>query len=157
MIMKCNPLEIYEFDHNNYQDGIIRTLVAKDVGGHHYRIENESRSYLIKLRLIEGNSIRKCDYLILNCTAQNAYFIELKGQNLGDAVIQIESTLNSLGIRLSSFKFYCRIVQTRVIGATQQADKQRLVNYLNKKHKPNIEGKATDLVKIGSRKLIEII
>jgi hypothetical protein len=157
MIENCNPLGINEFHQDNYQEGMDRVLVARDVGGHHYRIENESRNYLIKLRLIEDQNNRKCDYLVLNCSTRNAYFVELKGQNLSDAVRQIEATLNALGKRLSTFKFYCRIVQTKVIGATQQADRERLVKYLKDKHKANIEGKVAELVKVGSQVLIDKI
>ena len=95
--------------------------------------------------------------MILNCTDKKAFFVELKGQNLSDAVNQIQSTLKLLSPRLTDFKFFCRIIQTRVIRSTNQSDKETLIKYLKDKHKSNIEGKITDLVKIGSQTLIEII
>jgi hypothetical protein len=156
MSVNCNPLNDEEFDQEKFQAGIIKVLIAKDKGQHHFRVENESDHYLVKLRLIENN-VKKCDYLVLDCSKQNVFFIELKGQNLGDAIKQIESTISVFASKIKQFKFYCRIVQTKVIGATQQNDKEKLVKYLNDKHRSNIEGKATDLVKIASQKLIEII
>ena len=157
MIENCNILKEDEFDPQKYQQGLIKILIAQDKGSHHFRIENKSGHYLLKLRLIERQNNRMCDYLILNCSEKKAFFVELKGQNLSDAVMQIQSTLKTLSPRLSAFKFFARIVQTRVIRSTNQLDKESLIKYLKEKHKSNIEGKITDLVKIGSEKLIETI
>jgi hypothetical protein len=149
MSSNCNPLKPEEYDNELFQCGFVKTLIAKDRGRHHYQIQNISNHYLVRLRLVEEQR-RKCDYLILDCSSQKAFFVELKGQNLGDAVKQIESTLAAISPRLISFHFYCRIVQTRVIKASNQNDKERLIRYLKENHKENIQGSVTDLVKIGS-------
>ncbi|HEV7379066.1 MAG TPA: hypothetical protein VGN64_04685 [Dyadobacter sp.] len=157
--MNCNPLTLKEYDNapDKYQYGQLSVLVVKDKGQHHYRIDNRSRNYLVKLRLNEVNQTRRCDYLILDCSFQNVYFVELKGQNLSDAFSQIETTIESFSPRFQNYKFYCRVVQTKVIAATQQGDKERLIKYLKTKHKANLQGSVTDLIKIGSQKLIEVI
>ena len=69
MSENCNPLHKNEYDQENYQEGKVKVLIAKDKGQHHFRVENESSHYLIKLRLLEEN-IKKCDYLILDCSDQ---------------------------------------------------------------------------------------
>ena len=157
MTENCNILNDGEFDARKYQNGIIKILIAQDKGQHHFKIDNESGHFLVKLRLIEEQNNRKCDYLILDCTDKKAFFVELKGQNLSDAVIQIKSTLKLLSPRLTKFRFLCRIVQTRVISSTKQLEQNKLISYLEEKHKSNIEGKSTETVRIESQKLIEII
>jgi hypothetical protein len=157
MSKNCNPLNRSEFDDSQSHGDSRSVLIVKDKGQQHLRIENDSKHYILKLRLIEDNLNKKCDYLILDCSDENAYFVELKGQNLSEAVKQIVSTISVLATRLTSFNFHCRIVQTKVIGAIQQIHKEKLARYLKEKHKANLKGKMSEIVKIGSEQLIDKI
>jgi hypothetical protein len=158
MIENCNILQPDEFYHGDkYQAGTVKKLIAKDNGDHQFELENESGSYLIKLKLVEKQTEKRCDFLILDCTGKAAFFVELKGQKLSDAVSQIQSTLGAYSSRLTDFQFYCRVVQTRVFGARSQIDKAKLMKYLHKNHKSNVQKGTRDLVKIGSQKLVEKI
>jgi len=49
MIEKCNILKEGEFDVRKYQDGVIRILVAQDKSHHHFKIDNKSGHYLVKI------------------------------------------------------------------------------------------------------------
>lgn len=126
-----------------------------------FRIKNNSQHILIKIKvdgcLIKGQvGVRKCDFLLLDCTDSKAYFIELKGQNLKDAIVQITSTLSQLQPKLKDFKICCRIVQSKVIKATQQQEKKALLRFLKIKFPSNTIA-SKDLVRIESQKLIEQI
>lgn len=44
-----------------------------------------------------------------------------------------------------------------IIGATSQSEIEKHVRYLKENHKPNTREKSSELVKIGSQKLIETI
>jgi hypothetical protein len=57
---------------------------------------------------------RKCDYLLLDCDENKAYFIELKGKDLLSAIEQIEHSIDVLIGRLGNCTINARIVLTRV-------------------------------------------
>ncbi|HEV7348154.1 hypothetical protein [Telluribacter sp.] len=145
-----------------YCDNKAKFIVFKDKRSKsEYRIENVSHHYLIRIKvddclIKEQDKIKKCDYLLLDCSYKKAFFIELKGQNLKDAIIQIKSTILELNSKLLTFSFCCRIVQSKVIKATQQQEKEELIRFLRGKYPLNIKA-VKDLVLIGSQKLIEQI
>jgi len=126
-----------------------------------YRIVNKSHHYFVKIKvddcLIKKESgSRKCDFLFLDCTSNKAFFVELKGQDLGDAIEQIKATIPQLHPQLSQFSYCCRIVQSKVIGATQQNKKVALIQFLKSSYPLNSRN-TKDLVRIGSQKLIDQI
>lgn len=158
MSENCNILRDDEFyQGDTYQRGTMEKVIAKDRGNHQFQLENKSGSYLIKLKLVEKQTEKRCDFLILDCTGEAAFFVELKGQKLSDAVSQIQSTLGAYSSRLTHFQFFCRVVQTKVFGARIQLEKEKLIKYLYKNHKSNVQNRTRDLVKIESQKLVEII
>ena len=63
-----------------------------------------------------------CDYLIVNCSDDCAYFIELKGSDVFKAYQQIENTLNRVKVNLNSFSCFARIVPTKVVVPNIQND-----------------------------------
>ncbi|MGD9978347.1 MAG: hypothetical protein AB7S54_10485, partial [Bacteroidales bacterium] len=74
-----------------------------------YIYENDSLDTLSKYR-VDGCLINdddsKCDYLLLNCTKEVSYFVELKGSDLIKAVEQID---RSIDILHKDFKrIFCR-------------------------------------------------
>lgn len=71
----------------------------------------------VSLAKIDGCLIKKgirCDYLLLNCQKQNAYFIELKGKHLVKATEQILRSIELLAPEIQNFRLNARIVLSRV-------------------------------------------
>ncbi len=56
----------------------------------------------------------KCDYLLLNCTKETSYFVELKGSDLIKAVEQINRSIDILHKDFKEYSVEARIVLTRV-------------------------------------------
>ncbi|WP_373514581.1 hypothetical protein [Persicitalea sp.] len=159
MSKNCNPFGKKCEQNTNYT---AKEIVFKDKkAAPEFRVLNNSRHFLIKLKvdgclLGEKIGVRKCDFLLLDCTDNKAFFIELKGQNLGDAIDQIKSTIPQLITKLLGFSFCCRIVQSKVFGARQQRYKRDLTFFL-KTTFPDNSTKVNDLVRIESQKIIEQI
>jgi hypothetical protein len=82
-----------------------------------YIYENDSLDELSKYR-VDGCLINddgsKCDFLLLNCNKNTAYFIELKGSDLIKAVEQIDRSIDILHNDFRTFSVEARIVLTRV-------------------------------------------
>lgn len=82
-----------------------------------YIYENDSLDTLSKYR-VDGCLIKdedtKCDYLLLNCTKEVSYFVELKGSDLIKAVEQIDRSIDILHKDFKEYSVEARIVLTRV-------------------------------------------
>ncbi|MEH2014823.1 hypothetical protein [Nostoc sp.] len=93
-----------------------KTIVVRDSGNsQEYRVTNVSSKEFCKIR-VDNCLIRegeKCDYLILNCQDKLAFFVELKGQDLKKALVQIDSSISILTPEIQEFKIYARIVLNR--------------------------------------------
>ncbi|WP_157162625.1 hypothetical protein [Cylindrospermum stagnale] len=84
--------------------------MAKDINNkQEYRLDNSNKLEICKLRvdgcLITDQEGKKCDYLILACQDKLAFFVELKGQDLKEAIEQIDSALDKLIPQMADFKF----------------------------------------------------
>lgn len=62
--------------------------------------------------MINDESKRKCDNLMLDLDGYNAIFIELKGTDLAHAFIQIISTLDMLKNDINEYAIHARIVSS---------------------------------------------
>lgn len=159
MSKNCNP---FDKTCEEYSGATANKIAAKDRGSaSEYLIINESHHYFVKIKVDDclikkESSSRKCDFLFLDCTSEKAFFVELKGQNLGDAIEQVKATIFLLHIRLSQFSYCCRIVQSKVIRATQQNRKAAFIQFLKSTYPQNSKN-TKDLVRIESQKLIEQI
>ncbi len=166
MSQKCNPFP--EKLECELQAGTNKSFVAKDSGAiSEYRMENPTQRWVVKLKvdgcLIPSDSQKKCDFLFLVCEKEGektAYFVELKGGNLGDAIEQIQSAIEILYPKLTDFSFRCRIVQTktpptRIINQKKEA----LLNFLKKaKFAANVRNiKVTEIIQIQSTPYKETI
>jgi hypothetical protein len=93
-----------------------KTIVVRDSGNsQEYRVTNVSSKEFCKIR-VDNCLIRegeKCDYLILNCQDRLAFFVELKGQDLKKALVQIDLSISILMHEIQDFKIYARIVLNR--------------------------------------------
>lgn len=91
-------------------------IVSKDKGNPQYhRGNNRTRAYVTHYQ-VDGVIIRtgnRCDYLLLNEDAGNAYLIELKDSDLVKAAEQLEETEKILGLELSGYRVHYRIVANK--------------------------------------------
>ena len=81
-----------------------------------YRVHNPNRKKLCKVR-IDGCYItegRKCDYLVINCNDNDAYFVELKGTDIFHGLEQLDATIARMREDVGNCKVYSRIVLTKV-------------------------------------------
>ena len=106
-----------------------------------YQLENLHRQTCCAIRidgclLIEGE---KCDYLLLAEDEYEAFFIELKGQNLLKAFAQIDASLSALLPQLQGFSIYARIVlnkiRTPALKSSVEMKLERRLKSLNKQAK----------------------
>ncbi|MGN0485478.1 MAG: hypothetical protein ACI4HI_18215 [Lachnospiraceae bacterium] len=71
-----------------------KVVVSKDKGSQvQHRAENPKKFDLRHYKLDGGifTQVRCCDYLLVDDNNRKAYFIELKGENIDDAVEQLEA------------------------------------------------------------------
>lgn len=112
--MSCKPyVHCFEFLEKKIKIVVCSDLKSKTK----YTYFNDSLDDLTKYK-IDGCLINddgsKCDYLLLNCTKEEALFIELKGSDLTKAVEQIERSIEMLHKDFKHFNVQARIVLTRV-------------------------------------------
>ena len=166
MNVNCNPFA-EEDVRCEIQTGTVKNVVFKDDRAiSEFRVSNPNHKFIVKLQVdgcLINTSARKCDFLLLVCNNPQrgvAYFIELKGGNLADAIVQIESTIEILSNQLKDFDFRCRIVQTRT-PPTQVINQKKevLLHFLKKaKFAANVRDvKVTELVQIKNTPYTETI
>ena len=68
------------------------------------------RHYCLDDDNIIGNSVQRCDYLLLNDDKKRAYFIELKGKDIEHAKCQIESAERLVAEDIEGYTRFYRIV-----------------------------------------------
>lgn len=88
-----------------------------------YRFESASANLVTVYQVdgcILGEGVRKCDFLLVNCTGRHAYFIELKNANLGAAIDQliasIDRLLPTLKAEIPALAIHARVVLTQAKG-----------------------------------------
>ncbi|MBF0554167.1 MAG: hypothetical protein HQK96_06350 [Nitrospirae bacterium] len=84
-----------------------------------YTLNNQSQKYICTIRLDDcfvpnEKGREKCDYLIINCDDNVAYFVELKGQKIFKAIEQITQSIRLLSDKLTGCKINARIVLSEV-------------------------------------------
>lgn len=103
---------------NRYQSicqGRQKIIVSKDSGSARtHRALNvrrdDVRHYRIDGYVIDDKTVRKCDFLLLNDTKQDAYLIEVKGKDILSAIEQLEQTEKQLREELKGYHTKYRIV-----------------------------------------------
>ncbi|MEH1777743.1 MAG: hypothetical protein V7L26_01040 [Nostoc sp.] len=96
----------------------------------------------------------KCDYLILNCQDKLAFFVELKGQDLKKALVQIDLSISILMHEIPDFKIYARIVLNRTPSPNINSSTEIKLKKRLKKHNGD---DSRELVKYMSQVLQESI
>lgn len=91
-----------------------KIVVSRDRGSQvQHRAINPEGKFEIRHYRLDGDLIRQeksCDYLLVNDTSRKAYFIELKGGNVDEAVMQLESGQEKCKGELRGYTFLYRIV-----------------------------------------------
>ena len=133
--MACKPYENC-FEFAEQKNKIVTCTDAKSNTKFIY--ENDSLDELTKYR-VDGCLINddnsKCDYLLLNCTKEVSYFVELKGSDLIKAVEQIDRSIDILHKDFKEYSVEARIVLTRV--NTTDLKSTKLIRLENKLRKLN--------------------
>lgn len=57
-----------------------------------------------------GTPQKRCDYLLLDDTGHQSYYIELKGSDVLAAIAQIEDTISEISPSIKDYMILCRIV-----------------------------------------------
>lgn len=81
-----------------------------------YRLISKIKKRICKIQ-IDGCLIIdgiKCDYLLIDCIENKAYFIELKGSDFLHAINQISRSIEYLNNEISNCSVFARIVLTKV-------------------------------------------
>lgn len=99
-----------QFDDN-------RQIVALSEGGKRYEARNPAKKRVLCYQVdggMLGQPQKACDYLVGLPKSDIVYLIELKGNQLRDAVAQIASTIARLGNKLNGNVINGRVVLSRV-------------------------------------------
>lgn len=95
-----------------------KLIVSRDKGTpRKHCAHNPGQSYHVRQYRLDGDLIINktcCDFLVLNDTLKNAYFIELKGGNVAEAVPQLEAGARMFRPELAGYQFYFRIISSKV-------------------------------------------
>ena len=86
-------------------------------------------TYRVDGGIIQGNSVRKCDFLFLHDKKNTAYFIELKGEHFNEGIKQLELTITNRTITsvLQEYTFKCRLSCTQIPSSTKQNEKLKAI------------------------------
>ena len=89
-------------------------VVSKDSGARvEHRALNPKRRFELRHYKLDGELIQQttcCDFLLINDSRKKAYFIELKGSNIDEAVKQLEAGERICRVELKGYAFLYRIV-----------------------------------------------
>ena len=89
-----------------------KIIVLKDKGDCEYRALNPATDKVAAYK-VDGDLIKdgiRCDFLLLNNSLCDAYYIELKGSDIRHAMEQIKQTVVRLGKLVAGYSPFYRIV-----------------------------------------------
>ncbi len=95
-----------------------KIIVSKDQkSSRKHCAHNPRQMYSVRHYRLDGELVSQqtcCDFLLINDTAKKAYFIELKGRHIEEAIPQLESGYDLFRSELAGYEFYFRIVSSKV-------------------------------------------
>lgn len=95
-----------------------RLIVSRDSGTRReHRAINPDEKYSVRQYKLDGDLViqqKCCDFLLLNDSLKKAYFIELKGSNIEEAIPQLENGIKLCAEELIGYTVLCRIVSSKV-------------------------------------------
>lgn len=81
-----------------------------------YRVISKEKQRICKIH-IDGCLIKsgvRCDYLLIDCSRNKAYFVELKGSDFLHAVNQLSRSIDYFAKEIGDCDVFARIVLTKV-------------------------------------------
>ena len=126
-----------------------KNIVSKEKGRIHTAINPDGR-FDVRHYHLDGELINNqlcCDYLLINDSSKEAYYIELKGQDIRKAVTQVIAAEKICKEDLMGFKSNFRIIPSKV-----RAEELRSVEY-----RRLLEKVGTNRLKCQSNKMIETL
>lgn len=105
-----------EKSHCDKKQAIVVSRDAKQTRVH--RAINPGRTFDLRHYKLDGDLVKNetsCDYLLLNDSSKKAYFIELKGENIDEAVDQLEASEKKFAPELKGYTFLYRIVCSKAL------------------------------------------
>lgn len=86
---------------------------------------------------LDGNLVKQktcCDYLLLNDTKKQAYFIELKGRDINKGIKQLECGVEIFRPELMNYEKFYRLVYTKARTHSVESNDFRKFKENNKKY-----------------------
>lgn len=108
------------FDRKYSSCSQYQAVVVSQENGNKHQLCNDSRvavyQYHVDGDIIKGNDEKRCDYVVEALTAPrpSAFFIELKGSDLMDALEQIDVTVSRCEAKLKGYDILPRVVLHKV-------------------------------------------
>lgn len=93
-----------------------KTIVSKDKYTNRKHISDNSKRNNVRQYHLDGVIIKNeksCDYLVLNDDSKKAFFIELKGSNVSEAIPQFEGAIKKLKSELLNYSLKFRIISSK--------------------------------------------
>ena len=93
-----------------------KIIVSKDKYTNRKHISNNLKGNNVRQYQLDGIIIKNeksCDYLVLNDDSKKAFFIELKGSNVSEAIPQFEGAIKKLSSELLNYSFKFRIISSK--------------------------------------------
>ena len=110
-----------------------KIIVSRDTGSREHKAINPEQRYKVRQYKLDGDLIvqqKCCDFLVLNVSSKNAYFIELKGSNIDEAISQLENGATLCKAELNGYTFFYRIVASKV--RTHQVESNKFRKFKDK-------------------------
>ena len=96
-----------------------KIIVSKDKGtSREHRANNPEGKYDVRQYKLDGEVVKQkkcCDFLVLNDSLKKAYYIELKGSNIDEAIPQLQEAVKMCSIELPEYQVLYRIVCSKVL------------------------------------------
>lgn len=93
-----------------------KRIVSKDIKTKTRHISINEKLYNVRQYQLDGVIIKNektCDYLILNDDTKKAFFIELKGRNITEAIPQFEGAIAKLKSEIYDYSLFFRIIASK--------------------------------------------
>lgn len=95
-----------------------KIIVSKDTGNkREHRAINSKGKCKVRQYKLDGDIVQQkkcCDFLVINDSMKKSYYIELKGENIDEAIPQLESAVQLCSQELPNYDIFYRIVCSKV-------------------------------------------
>ena len=125
-------------EYSPFRQGRHRSFISPEQHCRH--IANNPAENMVRQFRVDGGMVSKtspeprCDFLLLNDDKETAYYIELKGADLGKAIDQIECTIQKFHNEIRTYQIHRHIVYSSA--NTHDIRSQKVLRW-RAKHGPN--------------------